>query len=419
MRWMLIAQCAGMSLAAFAQTVPTGGYVVGDAEFADAPSPHWRERTDRRVARNLADLQRTGALPPARDLAQTAVNDLQWPLRPLPAFDQFDYHGTKYFVDHDPRYPNFIQDYTCGTRTYDLPNGYNHAGTDYYLWPFAWLMMDEGVVQVVAAAPGTIIEKGDGNFDRQCAFDGVSAANIVYIRQDDGLTAIYMHLRKDSLTTLPVGARVAAGDYLGLVGSSGQSTGPHLHFELRDSNGAVVDPRHGQCNAAPDRWAVFQPYEDPHIDTLSTHSAEPDQIACGTANGANVDDVPNYKSVFAPGDTLWVFASWRDQRNGEVTNFAILRPDGSAFAQWDFDLAGQNLPSPFYSGTAFDWKYVLPVNAPAGLWQFKAVFEGQSYVRTFAVSAIDVIAAEHARTEVGANAARCRSFSGQKPPGCP
>ncbi len=360
MRWALIALCIAVDATAFAQTPPAGGHVTGDADFADAPVPRQREQADRRAARNLKILQRIGALPPASELAQVPVNDLQWPLRPVPGFDQFDYHGTKYFVDHDPRYPGFVQDYTCGTRTYDLASGYNHAGTDYYLWPFAWLMMDQGVVQVVAAAPGTIIEKDDGNFDRQCAFDGTSAANIVYVRQDDGLTAIYMHLRKGSLTTLPVGARVAAGDYLGLVGSSGQSTGPHLHFELRDANGAVVDPRHGECNAGPDRWAVFQPYEDPHIDTLSTHSAEPDQIACGVVNGANVDDAANYKSVFAPGDTLWVFASWRDQRNGEVTNFSILRPDGSIFEQWDFDLASQNLPSPFYSGTAFDWQYALP-----------------------------------------------------------
>ncbi len=419
MKLALLTMCLGFSLA-LAQTPPAGGRVVGDNDFADAPAPQWREQADRRAAHNLVRLQYIGVLPRASDLTQIPVNDLQWPLQPVPGFDQFDYHGTKYFVDHDLRYPGFVQDYTCGTRTYDLANGYNHAGTDYYLWPFAWLMMDQGEVQVVAAAPGTIIEKDDGNFDRQCAFDGVSGANIVYVRQDDGLTAVYMHLRKGSLTTLPIGARVAAGDYLGLVGSSGQSTGPHLHFELRDANGAVVDPRHGQCNAAPDRWAVFQPYEDPHIDTLSTHSAEPDQIACGVVNGADVDDVPNYKSVFARGDTLWVFASYRDQRIGEVTNFSILRPDGSVFAQWDFDMASQNLPNPFYSGTSWDWSYVLPVDAPAGTWQFTAMFQGQSYARAFTVTALDLATAAAARAQVGADATRCRPVSGQTPPpGCP
>jgi hypothetical protein len=161
--------------------------------------------------------------------------------------------------------------------------------------------------------------------------------------------------------------------------------GPHLHFELRDSNGAVVDPRHGQCNAAPDRWAVFQPYEDPHIDTLSTHSAEPVQVDCGYAGGENVDDQPNYKDRFAPSDVLWVFASYRDHRNGEVTHFSVQRPDGSVFMQWDFDLASENLPSAFYSGTAWDWQFPLPADAPAGAWTVRAVFAGLTYMHEFVV----------------------------------
>src|SRR5258708_9634525 len=241
-----------------------------------------------------------------------------------------------------------VQDYTCGTRTYNLPNGYNHAGTDYYLWPFPWLMMDEGQVQIVAAAPGVIIAKDDGNFDRNCAL-GSANPNDVYVQQDDGLAAIYLHMRNGSVTTQAVGTRVAAGDYLGLVGSSGSSTGPHLHFELRDANGAVVDPRNGQCNAAPDRWIVFQAYEDPHIDSLSTHSAEPVFVGCGVdTDGNTVAETPNYKSEFTPGDEMWLFASYRDQRSGQITHFSITRPDGSALAQGDFKHASQTNPKPFY-----------------------------------------------------------------------
>src|SRR5262249_22247490 len=67
-----------------------------------------------------------------------AVADLAWPLQPAPGFEAFDYHGTGYFVDHDARFPGFLQDYTCGERTYDLDTGYNHNGTDYYLWPYPW-----------------------------------------------------------------------------------------------------------------------------------------------------------------------------------------------------------------------------------------------------------------------------------------
>jgi len=362
---------------------PVGGRVVGERDFGDTISPESSARMEARAARNIEALVHSGAL--SRPKADAASADLQWPLRPVPGFDQFDYHGTKNFVDHDTRFPGFVQDYTCGKRSYDLASGYNHAGTDYYLWPFAWLMMDEGQVEIVAAAPGTIVDRADGNFDRNCAIGSSGDPNFVRVLQDDGLTAIYLHMRSGSVAPLPIGARIAAGDYLGLVGSSGSSSAPHLHFELRDSTGHVVDPRHGECNAGAERWAVLQAYEDPHIDSLSTHAAEPEQIACGFADGARDTDRPNYKDLFAPGDVLWVFASYRDHRNGAVTNFRILRPDGSTFAQWDFDLANQALPNPFYSGTAWDWKFWLPAAAAPGTWRIDAEFSGQTYVREFRV----------------------------------
>jgi murein DD-endopeptidase MepM/ murein hydrolase activator NlpD len=411
MKLAVCALFASFAMGAVAQS-PVHGRVVGDDDFADAQAPWQAVRIAERI-------QGQGLLPEAK--AQGPAADLAWPLRPIAGFDQFDYHGTKNFVDHDPRFPGFVQDYTCGTRTYDLASGYNHAGTDYYLWPFSWLMMDQGVVQIVAAAPGVILEKEDGNFDRDCDLASSTDPNFVSVLQDDGLTAIYLHMRSGSVTTLPVGTRVAAGDYLGLVGSSGSSTGPHLHFELRDANANVVDPRNGQCNVQPDRWIVFQAYEDPHIDSLSTHSAEPDQIVCGSVGGKNFDDVPHYKSVFAPGDELWVFASYRDQRNGEVTDFTIRRSDGSVF-QWDFDLASQNEPLPFYSGTAFDWQYTLPADAPEGTWTITAKFQGQTYARTFAVGdtifRADLIAAEKADAQITAAALACRRPHGQAAHGC-
>ena len=371
-----------LAVAAHAQP-PVGGRVVVEEDFADATPADAVARMQQRAAANVESLARAGLPVTPKAMATTA--DLQWPLRAAPDFSQFDYHGVSNFVDLDARFPGFVRDYMCGTRSYDLASGYNHAGTDYYLWPFPWLMMDEGQVAIVAAASGIVIDKQDGNFDRNCAIGASGKPNYVVVLQDDGLSAIYMHMRSGSVTKVPVGTRVDAGEYLGLVGSSGSSSAPHLHFELRDSAGVAVDPRHGECNAAPDRWMVLQPYEDPFIDSLSTHAAEPQQVACGNTAGLALDDAPNYKDVFTPGDTLWVFASYRDHRNGEPTNFRITRPDGSTFAQWDFDLASAALPRTFYSGTAWDWKFWLPAGAPPGVWQIAADFAGHNYVREFRV----------------------------------
>jgi murein DD-endopeptidase MepM/ murein hydrolase activator NlpD len=311
---------------------------------------------------------------------------LQWPLQPAPGFTPFGYHGTGYFVDHDPRYPGLVQDYTCGERSYDLATGYNHRGTDYYLWPYPWLMMDLEQVRIVAAAPGVIIEKIDGNFDRDCAIQGNSGFNAVFVRQDDGLTAWYLHMKNGSTTSKAVGQRVEAGEFLGLVGSSGPSSLPHLHFELHDGAGNLVDPYHGACNAGPDRWAVFQPYEAPRIDTLSTHSAEPVLVDCGIEDGQPVHEDPHFSDRFAPGDTLWAFASYSDHRNGEITHFSVLRPDGALLTSWDFDLASENLPKPFYSGTAWDWSVTLPADAPPGPWILRAEFANAVYEHTFEVA---------------------------------
>ena len=158
------------------------------------------------------------------------------------------------FVDHDRtahgnQYGDGNRDYTCGDRTYDLDNGYNHAGTDYFTWPFRFWQMDRDYAEVVAVAPGVITYRADGNDDRHCgSFPSNVQWNAVYVRHADGTQALYGHLKAGSLTSKPVGAAVAAGEVLGQVGSSGFSTGPHLHLELLDARGRVIDPYAGPCN---------------------------------------------------------------------------------------------------------------------------------------------------------------------------
>ena len=356
-----------------------------------ALSPDELDRFDPAQTAAIAAMLRQRAPDLSRSSAADAVAavdtdaDLQWPLQPAPGFAPFGYHGTGYFVDHDPRFPDLVQDYTCGARSYDLASGYNHAGTDYYLWPYPWLMMDQEQVRIVAAAPGVIVEKIDGNFDRDCAIQGNGGFNAVFVQQDDGLTAWYLHMKNGSPTTKAVGERVDAGEFLGLVGSSGPSNLPHLHFELHDASGNIVDPFHGTCNAEPDRWIVPQPYESPRIDTLSTHSAAPTLVDCGVMNGQPVHEDPHFQDRFAPGQTFRVFASYSDQRNGEVTHFSVLDPAGNVLSSWDFDLASENLPRPFYSGTAWDWSVALPADARDGTWTVRAEFEGETYSHAFEV----------------------------------
>lgn len=82
---------------------------------------------------------------------------------------------------------------------------------------------------VWAAADGVIIGRAPSG----------GAGNMVTLRHDNGLVTLYMHLSKFAAGQ-KVGQRVAAKTVIGYVGTTGLSTGPHLHFGVK-KNGAYVD----------------------------------------------------------------------------------------------------------------------------------------------------------------------------------
>jgi murein DD-endopeptidase MepM/ murein hydrolase activator NlpD len=61
----------------------------------------------------------------------------------------------------------------------------------------------------------------------------------VFVRHDDGTLSIYGHLKEIAVKQ---GEHVNAGETLGLSGNTGLSTGPHLHFAMKDGSGEWVDP---------------------------------------------------------------------------------------------------------------------------------------------------------------------------------
>jgi murein DD-endopeptidase MepM/ murein hydrolase activator NlpD len=81
---------------------------------------------------------------------------------------------------------------------------------------------------IVAAAAGTVIVAG--------WVEGYG--NTTVIDHGGGMSTLYGHQSSIGVT---VGETVAAGQQIGVVGSTGHSTGPHLHFEVR-IDGNPVDP---------------------------------------------------------------------------------------------------------------------------------------------------------------------------------
>ena len=82
---------------------------------------------------------------------------------------------------------------------------------------------------VVAAAPGQVV---------WAAPMAGGWGNLVIVRHTRGVQSMYAHLAHISVS---VGQQVQVGEQVGLVGATGDATGPHLHFEVH-VRGASVNP---------------------------------------------------------------------------------------------------------------------------------------------------------------------------------
>lgn len=84
--------------------------------------------------------------------------------------------------------------------------------------------------KVFASNSGTVIETGYTPL----------YGNYVHMKHSNQYETLYGHLKEIKVKK---GVQIPAGTVIGLVGSTGKSTGPHLHFEIR-LNGKALDPHH-------------------------------------------------------------------------------------------------------------------------------------------------------------------------------
>lgn len=104
---------------------------------------------------------------------------------------------------------------------------------------------DAEVVSVKTNVPDDMKATYDSSTG-QYVFNGTSndeTGNMVVLRTADGLYHKYMHLRAGSIpSNLRKNERIKAGTKIGMMGSTGFSTGEHLHYEIRDKNNNPIDP---------------------------------------------------------------------------------------------------------------------------------------------------------------------------------
>lgn len=176
----------------------------------------------------------------ATDAARTdALTGAPSPMDVLPVagLSNKDY-AIPFFVDLDEG-PG-IRDFNCGRLTFDT-----HTGHDPYIRSFREQRIG---VPVFAVRDGVVLDVRDGEPDENTNNTDTSLrANYVYMRHGTDERSQYVHLKRNSIT-VAVGDFVPAGTQIGMVGSSGLSGAPHIHFETT-VNGQAAEPLAGPCRA--------------------------------------------------------------------------------------------------------------------------------------------------------------------------
>ncbi|NJN24277.1 MAG: peptidoglycan DD-metalloendopeptidase family protein [Acaryochloridaceae cyanobacterium RL_2_7] len=128
-----------------------------------------------------------------------------------------------------------------------LPNEWQGSGSMKFVWPakgaftsgygWRWGRMHRGIdiaapigTPIMASAPGvvTYAQYNDGGY-----------GNLVEVTHPDGSLTLYAH---NNRILVKNGAFVSQGQQISEMGSTGRSTGPHLHFELHTAGRGAVDP---------------------------------------------------------------------------------------------------------------------------------------------------------------------------------
>lgn len=145
-----------------------------------------------------------------------------------PSSDKTEVHIIKLYLQDTVDLPNSTsnEDHNIyfpviGSGTITRQFSEEHQGVD--------IAAEEGTV-VVSLYDGTVEEVGKDDKD----------GNYIIIKNEKGCTVKYSHL-KDA-PNVSKGNKVDLGEEIGKVGSTGESTGPHVHIEVTDEKGTLIDP---------------------------------------------------------------------------------------------------------------------------------------------------------------------------------
>lgn len=344
--------------------------VEAEAETAAAPDPAPSEATPRENT----------ATPPAREQTETtpeeptapeAYADARAETEPSTTADTVDASGMAFQFPLDCTYDvdcwtarymdrgkdRRKQDFQCNAATQD-----KHKGTDFVIADLP--SMRDGVA-VLAAADGTVLRRRDGVEDisargrDRSTFDGINCGNAVIIDHGNGWETQYCHLRRGSIRPSG-GETVKAGDIIGMVGLSGETEYPHLHFMVRKDD-LDLDPYDGgvfeqDCKAGDGSlWAETPRYDTMTLLPVYFTAAQPSNETVWEGGQAEL-----------PADIPALILTGRAFHASEADKwyFTITAPDGSVFFEDRFMI---NQDKQFYY--RFGGKRAPEGGFMPGVWQ--------------------------------------------------
>jgi murein DD-endopeptidase MepM/ murein hydrolase activator NlpD len=247
----------------------------------------------------------------------------------------------------------------CGARTYD-----GHTGEDVVIRSFREQRIG---VPVFASLDGQVRQVQEGQKDTNYGTQTLPWDNHVIVDAGNGQLQVYGHLRRGSVTVRP-GDWVVAGQQLGLTGSSGNSSWPHLHFTTM-LDFQPFDPWAGPCLPGASGF-VAEPAPGTELYVRDfTFSPNP---FTGRA------DLPWDEAVrtgtFAPGRRAVHFrVELGNAASVSSVRVRFVRPDGS--------VALDDSPGVTFSRwrqTWGTWRYDLDLTA--GRWRLLVDFHGETLV---------------------------------------
>jgi murein DD-endopeptidase MepM/ murein hydrolase activator NlpD len=211
-------------------------------------------------------------------------------------------------------------DWQCGDNTYD-----GHRGTD------IGTGRDD---PIFAAADGRVQRRADGFGDGWLGnTDGGGFGNHVALYHEGSFNTIYGHLNAGSGIPME-GDSLVCGDKLGGGGTSGSSTGLHLHFETRTGvdpdryySGSPDDPFSGPCSGPVSFWTDQGDNYRPSLECASEY--------VGTRGGLSSPSAE--EEILFTGKHL-------DVRAAEGTEVILYNPVGVVLAQWTMEGTKLNVP---------------------------------------------------------------------------